>query len=348
MVMGTLLSYLAVSVVGSVVAGFLVHPLLVHWNVIDKPNERSSHTCPTARGGGVGFMAVILLGGGGWLYANGHLLALAVLSGAAFLAVVSFADDICSLPAGVRFGCHGLVAGVAIWFLFRIGRDRLTELLGTSMWLHGLVAVALFLWIAGYTNAFNFMDGINGISGMQGGFASLGALVVVAVAGGGAPSVPSAMISTLIAGACLGFLPHNFPKARMFMGDVGSAPLGYLLAVTSVWLALETRLELLVPIVLLHANYVLDTGFTLCRRVLRGDKWYAAHREHFYQRLIRSGWSHSRVTFTEATLLLLSIAILASYSRFEFGGRLCLIGAVLVLWLCFFVHAERVFRHVAK
>lgn len=345
--MGTVVMGFFGAVVGSLLAGWIVYPLLVRWDVIDKPNERSSHTRPTARGGGAGFMCVILLGASCWLVAKGHMAALAVMVAAAFLSVISFIDDIYSLPASSRFGCHGIAAAIGMWFLFRIGQEQLEFMTGGSVLIAGIVSVALFLWIAGYTNAFNFMDGINGISGFQGGVSSIGALVVVAVAGESMSS-SSALVIALTAGACLGFLPYNFPNARMFMGDVGSAPLGYLLAVTSVWLALETRLELLVPILMLHSNYVLDTGFTLCRRAMRGDKWYSAHREHFYQRLIRSGWSHSKVTLTEFLLLLISSIMMASYSCVGTAARVSLIGAVLMMWVCFFAHAERSFKRAVK
>lgn len=337
------LTYFLGAAIASLCAGWIVYPLLLHWNVIDRPNERSSHTRPTARGGGAGFIAVILVVGAWQLASSDDRAGLIIYVAAGVLAVVSFIDDLKSLPAGIRFGCHALAAVAALWFLNGVFERSLgTEL---SPALRGVILLISFCWITGYTNAFNFMDGINGISGQQGLISAGGAVLIVSLSGASVES-PSAILLLLISGACLGFLPHNFPRARMFMGDVGSAPLGFLLAVGTIWLALETRLELLPALVLLHANYVLDTGITLARRALRGDKWYTAHREHFYQRLIRAGRSHTWVTLAEATLLLISTGLLATYSRLELVERVFLAATVVGIWIIFFLRAEFEFRRI--
>ena len=336
------LKYFLGAAIASLVSGWIVYPLLLHWKVIDRPNERSSHDRPTARGGGAGFVMVILVVGIWQLAAGDDWPGIVVYAAAGVLAVVSFIDDLKHLPARVRFGCHALAAGAAIWFLNGVyaGAELSLPLRLAAMGL-------LFFWITGYTNAFNFMDGINGISGQQ-GLISAGGAVLIVYFSGISINTPAAILLVLIAGACLGFLPHNFPRARMFMGDVGSAPLGYPLAVGTIWLALETKLELLPALLLLHANYVLDTGITLARRALRGDKWYTAHREHFYQRLIRAGRSHTSVTLMQATLLLISTALLASYSRLELVGRVFLAATVISIWVVFFLRAEFEFnRHRA-
>ena len=154
--------------------------------------------------------------------------------------------------------------------------------------------------------------------------------------------------AVVIIGACAGFLPHNFPKARMFMGDVGSAPLGFLLAFLALWAAKEQGWWLLVPLALLHVNFVLDTGITLVRRVLRGEKWYDAHREHFYQRLIRSGKSHVFVTGCEMGLQLLVLGLMVAYLKSNPPVRVGLIGLVLLIWLVFFAYCEREFKNKAE
>ncbi|MGB0578496.1 MAG: MraY family glycosyltransferase [Limisphaerales bacterium] len=342
--MDPVLKFFLGAAIASLCSGWIVYPLLLRWNVIDRPNERSSHARPTARGGGAGFVAVII-GVGIWqLVTSNNESGIIIYLSAGVLAVVSFIDDLRTLPAGIRFGCHALAAGGAIWFLDGVAASANVEV---SMPVRVAVMVLLFFWITGYTNAFNFMDGINGISGQQ-GLISAGGAVLVVYCSGTSIETPGATLLLLIAGACLGFLPHNFPRARMFMGDVGSAPLGYLLAVGTIWLALETKIELLPALLLLHANYVLDTGITLARRALRGDKWYTAHREHFYQRLIRSGRSHTCVTLMQASLLLISTVLLASYSRLELVGRVFLAATVIGIWLVFFLRAEFEFnRHRA-
>ena len=111
------------------------------------------------------------------------------------------------------------------------------------------------------------------------------------------------------------------------MGDVGSAPLGFLLAFLALWAAKEHGWWLLIPLALLHANFVLDTGITFVRRVLRGEKWYDAHREHFYQRLIRSGKSHAFVTGCEMGLQLLVLGLILSPIQSARAGGVDWIGA---------------------
>jgi phospho-N-acetylmuramoyl-pentapeptide-transferase len=130
----------------------------------------------------------------------------------------------------------------------------------------------------------------------------------------------------------------------MFMGDVGSAPLGFWLAVLSLWLAQSAGWWLLVPLVLLHANFVLDTGITLLRRILRGERWYEAHREHFYQRLIRSGKSHVFVTGWEMALQGLVLGLMVLYLHASVPGRAGLIAVVILVWLAFFAYCEPLFR----
>jgi UDP-N-acetylmuramyl pentapeptide phosphotransferase/UDP-N-acetylglucosamine-1-phosphate transferase len=155
---------------------------------------------------------------------------------------------------------------------------------------------------------------------------------------------PPVLLSLVIAGACAGFLPHNFPRARMFMGDVGSAPLGFLLAALVVWIARDYGWWLLIPLGLLHANFVLDTGLTLARRVLRGERWYEAHREHFYQRLIRAGKSHPFVTGLEMALQGVVLGLMVLYLHASVPARVGLIAVVILVWLAFFAYCERLFR----
>jgi UDP-N-acetylmuramyl pentapeptide phosphotransferase/UDP-N-acetylglucosamine-1-phosphate transferase len=200
-----------------------------------------------------------------------------------------------------------------------------------------------FLWIVGYTNAFNFMDGINGLAAGQAVVTGFGMALLGGMAPNGYHSTP-VLWSVAIASAALGFLPHNFPQARMFMGDVGSAPLGFWLAVLVLWLAMNAGAWLLVPLVLLHANFVLDTGITLLRRMMRGERWYAAHREHFYQRLVRSGKSHTFVTSLEMALQGVVLGLMVLYLHASAPVRVGLIALIILVWLAFFVFCEISFR----
>jgi UDP-N-acetylmuramyl pentapeptide phosphotransferase/UDP-N-acetylglucosamine-1-phosphate transferase len=319
--------------------------LLGRLGVIDKPNARSSHGVPTVRGGGVSIIVTILGAIILWMWleagAGAQKTILAAMGGSVLvLAGVSFMDDLRSVGARLRFGCHA-AAALAVLLTAGIPRTALGGNLGVLV-SAGLALVG-FLWIAGHTNAFNFMDGINGLAAGQAVITGL-ATAGLALAVGLPPGHPVIWLALATAGAAAGFFPHNFPRARMFMGDVSSAPLGFLLAALGWWLACESGWWLLLPVGLIHANFVLDTGFTLMRRVLRGERWHEPHREHFYQRLVRSGRSHAYVTLRE--LALQSISALAVISAVRAGGGWVLLAAVSVVaaWTLFFMHAERGFR----
>ena len=323
--------------------GWPAYVLLRRMGVIDKPNARSSHQQPTVRGGGVSIIATVL---GAivvlvWSATGDGVFTtpLATIAGSvAILAVVSFWDDLRSVGARIRFGCH---AAAAISIIVVLG---VPCPVATGMAVTAVMAAVGFLWIAGYTNAFNFMDGINGLAAGQAAVTGV-ATAALALAAGVPAQHPIAWISLVVAGAAAGFLPHNFPRARMFMGDVSSAPLGFLLATLGWWLACEAGWWVLLPVGLLHANFVLDTGITLARRVLRGERWYEAHREHFYQRLVRSGRSHTFVTGWELALqVVVAIAVVAAVQAG--GGWLLLAPASLaaLAWAGLFLKAERVFR----
>ena len=320
--------------------------VLAHFGVVDRPNARSSHTQPTIRGGGVAILAVLAIAGAALSGKDGGGVLVWLLSAATCLAVVSFWDDLKSVPAGIRFSCHALAAitvlialdwprvGLGLWFGHQFA---------VPAWL-GLVV--LFFWLTGYTNAFNFMDGINGIAAGQALVTGLGMAVLAGTATGGWDS-PPVLFSLAVAGAAAGFLPHNFPQARMFIGDVGSAPLGFLLAALVCWLGLADSGRLLVPLALLHANFVLDTGITLARRIWRGEQWYAAHREHFYQRLVDSRRSHAFVTGVEMTLQLVIFGLSYAFLWANGAGRIALVSLVIMIWVGFFLYCERAFRFAA-
>jgi UDP-N-acetylmuramyl pentapeptide phosphotransferase/UDP-N-acetylglucosamine-1-phosphate transferase len=133
-----------------------------------------------------------------------------------------------------------------------------------------LGSLFLLLWFAGYANVFNFMDGINGLAAGQAVATAIGT-ALVGVAAGLPAGHPAIVLAVLVAGAAGGFLPHNFPRARMFMGDVSSVPLGFMLAVLAVWVARDANWWLIVPLGLLHTNFWLDSGLTIVRSQRRDD-----------------------------------------------------------------------------
>ncbi|MGO8697826.1 MAG: hypothetical protein ACLQVY_08940 [Limisphaerales bacterium] len=310
--------------------------------MVDKPNTRSSHSVSVVRGGGIaiagGAALLVFLGLPlQWEVTSGVLL------GALAIGIVSFRDDIKSVGAAIRFGCHSVAAMAALVVLdvssLRLGLDSVGYPWPavSFVWLLG------FIWVVGYTNAFNFMDGINGLAAGQAVVTGFGMALLGGLTLHGYNCAP-VLWSMAIACAALGFLPHNVPQARMFMGDVGSAPLGFCLAVIVLWLAMDAGIWLLIPLLLLHANFVLDTGITLLRRILMGECWYAPHREHFYQRLIRSGMSHSAVTGLEMALQSVVLGLMVLYVHASVPLRAGLIAVVILVWLAFFAFCERSFR----
>ena len=335
--------------VASYLLGFPVAKILTRLGAVDQPNARSSHLKPVVRGGGIA-----MAGGAFLLVFCGFPLPWGVtavmLSAALGIGVVSFYDDIKSVGAAIRFGCHSVaaIAALVVLHFSSLGLDSS----GFPVPVMALLWLLGFLWIVGYTNAFNFMDGINGLAAGQAIVTGFGMALLGALASGPLSVVrcqssvisPPMLWCVAIASAALGFLPHNFPRARMFMGDVGSAPLGFCLAMLTLWLAKSVGWWLLIPLVLLHANFVLDTGITLVRRIFRGERLYDAHREHFYQRLIRSGRSHPFVTGLEMALQGVVLGLMVLYLHASLPMRAGLIALVMLIWLAFFGYCERSFR----
>lgn len=314
----------------------LARPVLRRLGVIDKPNARSSHTVPTVRGLGVGIVAAVIIG---WILGGvaGSPVVMTLAVAGLVLSVVSFTDDMRPVSPLVRFGCHALAAIAALAVLCPGWNERPEPAMLAAMLPIG------FLFIAGYTNAFNFMDGINGIAGFQGLITALGTSVLMVLDGASWDS-PPVIAALVVAGGCAGFLPHNFPKARGFMGDVASATLGYWLAAIVLWCVCERGFHLLIPLAMLHANFILDTGVTLVRRKLRGEKLSQAHREHFYQRLVRSGSSHASVTLSEVAGQLVVFGLMVAFLKYDWPVKVLVVMAALALCGAYFAYAEKRFN----
>jgi Fuc2NAc and GlcNAc transferase len=288
------------------------------------PNLRSSHLHPTPLGGGLVIVAVTLLGFllSVWLHPDwSWQVLLGYVLGALLVAGVSWWNDMRILPIWLRLLVHGLAAGLAIW---GIGSWQMISLPGLVQFKLAWLSIPITLvWIVGLTNAYNFMDGIDGIAGSQAivaglGWAALGWLI-------GQPLL--SLLGLLIAGSNLGFLGHNWPPAKVFMGDVGSAFLGYSFAVLPI-IASQTDSRAALAGVLLVWPFVFDSVFTILRRTMRGESILSAHRSHLYQRLIIVGHSHRNVTLIYIVLAVSSASLAISWMR----GRdvLVAIGAMLL------------------
>lgn len=248
--------------------------------IMDRPNERSLHEAPVPRSGGIAIMLAAFTVG-----ALSHITVPTVIwITAAALAGLSLLDDLRELPVIMRLLAH-IAAGVATAGLLGPGN---------MVWL-----IPLALAIAWMINLYNFMDGSDGLAG---GMALSGFMFYgMAAAAGGNSEL--AAVNYVLAGAAGGFLLFNFNPARIFLGDVGSVPLGFLAAAlglhgwqSGIWPAWF-------PVVV-FSPFIVDATATLVRRALRRERVWQAHREHYYQRLIRMGWGHRRTALTEYALML--------------------------------------------
>ena len=284
--------------------------VLRRFGVVDVPNHRSSHSRPTVRGAGIG---VALCAVGAALLSAGagmpELWTIAVFGGA--FAALGLVDDLRPLGVAVRLPSQVVLAAVAV-----------TWVLPPAGW--GLVLLAV-VFVVGYVNAFNFMDGINGISALHAAAVGL----TWAIAGGIANEPAAVFLGGVAAAAALAFLPFNLPTARAFLGDVGSYFFGGWLAISVVILFGRLPLAVLVLPIL---PYVADTAWTLLRRMRRGETWHEAHREHVYQRLVQSGWNHlgASAIIGGLTLVCGLLGMVAARS----DGTLALISVGLAIAAC--------------
>ncbi|MCB9079369.1 MAG: glycosyltransferase family 4 protein [Anaerolineaceae bacterium] len=297
--------------------------------IVDVPNSRSSHVIVTPRGGGLAIVIVVL---GGWLVyglSNPALLTAAywaAIGGMALIAAISWLDDVRPLSYRLRLGAHSLAALLVIW---QIGfwQEMRLPLLGTLNWgWTGLIIT--FIWLVGLTNAYNFMDGLDGLAGSQGVVAGIGWGILGLVYGQPAVS----LLGFLVAAGCLGFLGHNWPPAKIFMGDVGSAFLGFTLALLPLLAAVNPFdggpgwPGAPVVGVLLLWPFIFDTAFTFLRRLRRGENVFAAHRSHLYQRLSIVGYTHLMVTTLYTGLAMGGLLLALSWSAHLKGSAIFVAG----------------------
>jgi UDP-N-acetylmuramyl pentapeptide phosphotransferase/UDP-N-acetylglucosamine-1-phosphate transferase len=277
---------------------------------IDRPNERSLHQRPTPRIGGLALFPAIVVA---LLVVGTPDVSMWIPLGlAGLLFAISIVDDWRGLPAGLRFGSHFAIAsGFALWIAG-----------ATPLALAGAIAMA---WM---TNLYNFMDGANGLAG---GMTVIGFSVLALAA-------DNPLLACSAAGAGLGFLFYNFDPARVFLGDAGSIPLGFLAGALCFVGVVNGHWPLWFPL-LVFAPFVIDATATLVKRMFRREKVWAAHRQHYYQRLIRMGWSHRRLATCEYLLMStcggLGLLLLTAPPMWQvIGVALCVaVHLGLMLWI---------------
>lgn len=281
---------LTAAVAATLLTGVVRHVVLAR-GLLDVPNERSSHVVPTARGGGIAIVAVVLAVAALSLRAGGAepRLVLGLLLGGGLIAAIGLLDDRGHVSAPLRLLVHFAAVGgalAAIGGLPAVSWGGGTVDLGLAGDAFACVACVWFL------NLFNFMDGIDGIAASEAAFVAFAAAWLA-----GATGAPASLVTLwLVTGAAsLGFLAWNWPPARIFMGDVGSGFLGFVLPLLLVYSTGHSGLNPWTALVL-GAPFVADATVTLVARIARGERWYSAHRSHAYQWLSRRWGSHARVT----------------------------------------------------
>lgn len=285
--------WLAVHLAVAAAGTWLARRYAIRRALIDHPGERRSHQLPTPRGGGAGIVAALLLALAWLAWSRPALrpVLLAAATGLALVAGIGWADDHRPLPAIVRLLVHalaGALLGTGLWLF-----------LGAPAWF-GVLAALLALVLV---NVWNFMDGIDALAASQAGIAGAGYLLL---AGHG----PVAWLAAALVAGCVAFLPFNLPRARVFLGDIGSGALGFALACVVALSCVRTRFDEWALLALLPlAPFGIDAGLTLASRILNGERWWEPHATHAYQRWARRA-GHGTVALAYAAWTLAGVALM--------------------------------------
>jgi len=284
--------------------------------ILDTPNDRSLHEAPTPRTGGLAIILAIFIGWAvqSWLYGFPEPLEW-IVAAALLVAAVSFVDDLQELSPLIRMIVHAIAAVVLI----------AGGLVMFDGWFGILFTLVAITWML---NLYNFMDGMDGFAGGM----TLFGFGFLSCAGWLQGMNGYAIYSLLISVAALGFLCVNFPPAKMFMGDLGSATLGLLAAAFSLW-GIQIGLFTWWFPLLVFSPFVVDATVTLIRRGLNRERIWEAHCSHYYQRLVQMGWGHKKTVLAEYTVMILtgSSALLAL-----FMNEAMFTAAVIIVW--FFIY----------
>jgi UDP-N-acetylmuramyl pentapeptide phosphotransferase/UDP-N-acetylglucosamine-1-phosphate transferase len=306
------------------IAWYAVYGLLrsrIAARLLDRPNERSLHETPVPRLGGLGVDLGIIVAAAIfglplriWIVPFVLLIALSLL------------DDWKSMPAAARLLGHLVAAAIFV---------------ATALPEFGYIGMAVtVLAVAWMSNLYNFMDGSDGLAGGM----TLFGFGFYGVAAAWAGDAPFALLCLSVAGAALGFLFFNFPPARIFMGDCGSVPLGFLAAALGVAGWHDHYWPAWFP-ALVFSPFVVDASVTLARRALRRERVWVAHRSHYYQRLVQAGWGHRNTSLMEYALMIVcGLAALAGRGAALPVQAVILVAAAAV-YLALILLLERVLPH---
>ena len=285
--------------------------------LIDVPNERSSHSVPTPRGGGIA-IAVTWFVGVFYMYFVGNLesnLFFALLSGL-LLAIVSLLDDIYNLKSTPRLVVQALTAFSALYFLGGLEEIDLGFIVFENFWLMNILTFIGIIW---FINLYNFIDGIDGYAATETIFVATTIFVLT-----------GHEVSLLLAVATLGFLPWNWSKAKIFMGDIGSTLLGFNLVVFAIYFQNEANLSL-INWLILTSVFWFDATYTIIRRLYNKEKITQPHKKHLFQRITQAGFSHHKTVLSAMAINLLFIGIVVISVTFPEYILLCFLFNILIL-----------------
>jgi len=305
--------------------------IAIRHNLLDIPNQRSSHLLPTPRGGGIAILLGFYLGGGALVMTGRidipHILELSACG--LGIALIGLWDDLFHLSAIRRIVVHFLCVLLALNFL---PPNFTPVLLGGEGIASVVVQLLMVFGVVWLVNLYNFMDGIDGIAGAEALFVALGAGIILFFLG---ETGNYFLLLLLLAASVLGFLVWNWPPARIFMGDASSGFLGFSFGMFALFTSCSTRMTLWTWLLLLGV-FVADSTVTLLVRICRGEKFYQAHRCHAYQILARRSGSHLKVTLGCLGinwLFLFPLACLSVYKP-EYGRLLVIFSYSLLIILC--------------
>ncbi len=265
-------------------------------NVIDQPNQRSSHSVPTPRGGGVAIVLTLLVALT-WLYLSGYLTAdsfFGLFVPGLIVAVIGFLDDHGHIAARWRLLMHFLAAAIGLYFLGSFPVINLAGFDISMAWIGMILGSIYLVWML---NLYNFMDGINGLASAQAILFALGSAALLVLHQHTDFSGSIYLLVLALAGAAAGFIVWNFPGAKIFMGDAGSGFLGIIIGLMILHIAKLDTHFFMAELCLLGV-FIVDSTITLLRRLVAGKKVYEAHASHTYQILARKYGSHVPVTLT--------------------------------------------------
>jgi len=286
---------------------------------VDEPNDRSLHTELIPRTGGIALILAILTGfvliGGGWFW-----IALLVM-----MMLVSLLDDIYHLSVRWRLMAHLVASACFIWIF-----------LPQLPWWVMLLALFALVWI---TNLYNFMDGSDGLAGGMAVF-GFGAYAFAAYSGA---NVQLALMCGAVMASSLAFLLFNFHPAKIFMGDAGSIPLGFLAGAIGLYGWQQLLWPFWFPI-LVFSPFIVDATITLLKRLLRREKIWQAHREHYYQRIVQMGWGHKKTAIAEYTLMFLIVICALLMLKMQYLWIILLLSFWLLVYFFILLKIDKLWK----